>query len=171
MRKTVGAAVALISLLLFAPACEGPAGPAGEPGTDGADGAPCYEGLGDVNGDGVVDVLDCRGRDGRDALNGWPVLDDSEIAAIKSREGVIKNLLKKAEHSVSEQLPARLQQAQANASEKLQAEIDRLRALKTVNPNVREEEIQFFEQRLRLALQQIEDANIRLDAIRVLVAI
>ncbi len=96
---------------------------------------------------------------------------DTSIKVVKSRESVIKNLLKKAEQSVASQLPERLQQAQANATEKLQAEIDRLRALKTVNPNVREEEISFFEQRLALVLEQIEQANIRLDAIRVLVAI
>ncbi|MBT4076283.1 MAG: hypothetical protein HOE78_06835, partial [Gammaproteobacteria bacterium] len=50
-------------------------------------------------------------------------------------------------------------------------EINRLVALQSINPNVRDEEIEFFENQLKLVSEQIDVANIRLDAIRVLVAI
>jgi len=96
---------------------------------------------------------------------------DTSIKVVKSRESMIKDLLDKAEQAVSRQLPERQQQARADAEAALQAEIDRLHALKTINPTVRKDEIEYFEQRLKLVLAQIDNANIRLDAIRVLVAI
>lgn len=38
----------------------GPQGPAGQNGASGYDGANCYDGLADLNGDGDIDVEDCR---------------------------------------------------------------------------------------------------------------
>ena len=62
-----------LSLLLFGAlvltACEGEPGLDGEVGATGQageNGAPCFEGLDDQNGDGVVDQLDCFGEDGTD---------------------------------------------------------------------------------------------------------
>ncbi|MDY0063201.1 MAG: formylglycine-generating enzyme family protein [Myxococcota bacterium] len=50
---------------------QGQAGPEGAPG---AVGVPCHDGLGDVNGDQTVDVLDCRGAQGPPGETGlgWP---------------------------------------------------------------------------------------------------
>lgn len=96
---------------------------------------------------------------------------DTSIKVVKSREEVIKQLLERAEKSVTTQLPEKLNQARERAQELLQKEIDRLQALQTINPNVRDEEIEFFQNQLDQTLQQIDAANIRLDAIRVLVAV
>ena len=96
---------------------------------------------------------------------------DTAIKVVKSREEVIKQLLKHAETSVDKALPEKIQQASARATELLQKEIDRLQALQTINPNVRDEEIEFFQSQLDQTLQQIHSANIRLDAIRVMVAV
>lgn len=68
MRKHFVVSIVASGLVLMA--CEGPAGPAGANGTNGNGGAPCYEGLTDQNGDGTVDVLDCRGQDGTNGNNG-----------------------------------------------------------------------------------------------------
>jgi len=68
-------------------------------------------------------------------------------------------------------LSGRIEQAHQLASDLLQNEINRLVALQSINPNVRDEEIEFFENQLKLVSEQIDVANIRLDAIRVLVAI
>ena len=65
--------------------CEGPVGDPGAAGEAGAAGTPCYEGLTDQNGDGVVDALDCRAPG---ATNTPLTLSDTEIAAIEGREGV-----------------------------------------------------------------------------------
>ena len=96
---------------------------------------------------------------------------DTSIKVVKSREEVIKKLLEKAEQKVGPLLSGRIQQAHQLASELLQKEVDRLVALQSINPNVRDEEISFFENQLKLVSEQIDVANIRLDAIRVLVAI
>ena len=96
---------------------------------------------------------------------------DTSIKVVKSRETVIKDLLSKAETAALRQLPDKQQQATENAREQLQKEIDRLRALQTFNANVRSEEIDFFTQRLQRVEEQIAEARLRLDALRVLVAI
>ena len=66
---------------------------------------------------------------------------------------------------------ASIEQARSAARDLLEKEAERLVALQTINPNVRDEEITFFQQQLAETLEQIDQANIRLDAIRVLVAI
>ena len=45
-----------------------------------------------------------------------------------------------------------------------------LRALQKINPNVRDEEIVFFEQQLATLSRVLESAALRLDALRVIVA-
>ncbi len=49
-------------------------------------------------------------------------------------------------------------------------EIERLKALQQVNPNVRDEEIQFFKQQLQQLIDALKSSNLRLDAVRVIVA-
>ncbi len=44
------------------------------------------------------------------------------------------------------------------------------KALSLVNPNVRAEEIQFFEQQLEMLTEVLDSASLRLDALRVIVA-
>ena len=48
-------------------------------------------------------------------------------------------------------------------------EINRLRALQKVNPNVRDAEIDFFDQQLKALTQLIDATRLRLDALRVVV--
>ncbi|MGV0034053.1 MAG: RNA polymerase-associated protein RapA [Candidatus Azotimanducaceae bacterium WSBS_2022_MAG_OTU7] len=49
-------------------------------------------------------------------------------------------------------------------------EVKRLKALAQVNPNVRPEEVEFLEQRLRLLTSAIKSSQIRLDAVRLIIA-
>ena len=96
---------------------------------------------------------------------------DTSIKVVKSRESVIKALLERAEHSARDCLPGRLNEAHTAANDLLEEEGNRLIALQTINPNVRDEEIAYFRDLQRRVNEQIESANIRLDALRVLVAI
>ena len=63
-----------------------------------------------------------------------------------------------------------LQQAQQHAAETLSIEINRLNALSKVNPNIRTEEILHYEKQLSMLTEVIDAANLRLDAVRVIVA-
>lgn len=96
---------------------------------------------------------------------------DTAIKVIKSREDVIKKLLNNAELKAAEAMPEKLKQARQSAQQALNKEVDRLLALQTINPNVRDEEVDFFRNQLALVEQQIAQANLRLDAVRVLVAV
>lgn len=96
---------------------------------------------------------------------------DTSIKVVESRVEMIKQLLNTAQNVAKTGLPEKILQAHALADDFLQKEINRLIALQTINPNVRDEEIIFFRNRLNQTRQQIEAANIRLDAIRVLVAV
>ncbi len=59
--------------------------------------------------------------------------------------------------------------ANERMSTSLQSEIARLSALKAINPNIRDEEITFFNQRMAASQKHIEEADIKLDAIRLIV--
>jgi ATP-dependent helicase HepA len=96
---------------------------------------------------------------------------DTAIKVVKSREQVIKALLERAQKMAEAQLPARQAQAMTQAEQVLQNEADRLLALQTINPNVRDDEIEFFRGQLEQTRRLIEQASIRLDAIRVMVSV
>jgi ATP-dependent helicase HepA len=61
--------------------------------------------------------------------------------------------------------------ATEKASTQLNAEISRLRALKLRNPNVRDEEIEFFEQELQIAEDFFSTLHLNIDALRVIIAV
>ncbi len=78
-------------------------------------------------------------------------------------------MIDKAEQIARRLAPSYLDKAHAQTEETLKGEIDRLHALRQVNPNVREEEITFFEQQYRALEQVLDSATPRLDAVRVIV--
>lgn len=91
-----------------------------------------------------------------------------QIVTLKKE--AIKDMIAASEQLAEKQMPAMTKQTGIQATEMLVSEIDRLKALKLVNPNVRAEEIQFFERQLEHVQEAVKAAHFRLDAIRVLVA-
>jgi len=89
---------------------------------------------------------------------------------VSAREQVIRSLLAAAERLAQAQVPEILATAHSHSEHTLRTEINRLRALRRVNPNVREEEIRFFEQQLETLGRALDQASLRLDAVRVIVA-
>ncbi len=89
---------------------------------------------------------------------------------VKAKKKILKAMLQRCEKFAELKSTKLLDQAQQHASGTLSKEINRLKALSKVNPNIREDEIQYFEKQLSLLTEVIDGANIRLDAIRVLVA-
>jgi len=86
------------------------------------------------------------------------------------QEAGIKKLLTAA-HSIAQEkfLPIKAD-ALTSMSGHLGIEVNRLKALAQVNPNVRPEEIEFLEDRLRLLSSAIESSQIRLEAVRLIIA-
>ncbi len=98
---------------------------------------------------------------------------DRETAAqvIRSQLGVLKKMTRASEAQASEEAPAILREALGKTRDTLQGEIQRLTALQRVNPNVRDEEIRYFEQQWMALNLALESATLRLDALRVIVAL
>lgn len=81
----------------------------------------------------------------------------------------IKKLLAVGEQKIEPLARAIIEQAKAEADSKLSAELHRLEALKSVNKNIRADEINALEEQLAESLQQIELATHKLDSLRVIV--
>ena len=118
-------------------------------------------------------LLDHKGRN---------LSDDEEFAALELEPGEAHRLMDKA--PVRDKLLPQMLELSLNAAEKCAAplrlvalsrvkdyfepEISRLKQLKQVNPNIRDEEILFLEQSYALLQVEIPKANIRQDALRVI---
>jgi ATP-dependent helicase HepA len=95
---------------------------------------------------------------------------ETSVQIVRSQADVIKQILQQA-HQIAEENSAKtIESAHQQTREALSGEINRLKALKQVNPNVREEEIDYFEQQWQALNEAIDSAQPRLDAIRVVVA-
>ncbi len=92
----------------------------------------------------------------------------NKIAHAKETE--LRRMTEQCEQLAQQQAPAILEEARQQAGLTLGGEIDRLKALQRQNPNVRDEEIQYFERRLNEVNRLIETAHLRLDALRVIVS-
>ena len=121
-------------------------------------------------------VLDENGNDhsaklAHEAINkaGARVDTNTAMQVVRARQQVLKVLLEDCERNAQQQAPAIFDQAHAQAEEILMREVNRLKALQQVNPNVRDAEIAFFEQQLNALNRLIDSTRLRLDALRVIV--
>lgn len=78
-------------------------------------------------------------------------------------------MLQQAESLVEAQARTLIEQAKQEADDKLSAELARLEALKAVNPNIRDDEVEALEFNRRQVLANLNEAGWRLDAIRLVV--
>ncbi|MGB5457127.1 MAG: RNA polymerase-associated protein RapA [Gammaproteobacteria bacterium] len=121
-------------------------------------------------------VMDEQGREHSDrllheAINRAAVAVDinTAIQVVRAKQNDLKALLKRCELHAQQQAPAIFNSARAQAEDILMREINRLKALKQINPNVRDEEIAFFDQQLQALTQLIDATRLRLDALRLIV--
>ena len=89
---------------------------------------------------------------------------------LDSQRDGLQKMIGAARERATEALTGLKAQASDKAATAYANEIDRLRALADVNPNVRPEEIEFLEAARDLTGDAIASADVRLDAIRVIVA-
>ena len=86
------------------------------------------------------------------------------------QEAGIKKLLATANNIAQVKFAPIKTKALDSMSSHLGNEVNRLKALAQVNPNVRPEEVEFLEDRLRLLTSAIESSQIRLEAVRLIIA-
>ncbi len=78
-------------------------------------------------------------------------------------------ILTQAEQAVVPEAQALIAAAKAEADEKLSAELSRLEALRAVNPNIRDDEVEALESNRAQVLASLSEAGWRLDALRLIV--
>ncbi|MCU7835673.1 MAG: RNA polymerase-associated protein RapA [gamma proteobacterium symbiont of Taylorina sp.] len=89
---------------------------------------------------------------------------------IKIKQEELQQIISKAESRCEQYTPKILQSAKDDSQIILNNEIDRLRALSKVNPNIRHEEIDFLQQQLQALEAIFSSIKPRLDALRVIIA-
>ena len=121
-------------------------------------------------------VCDERGADHHSRLSHRAINDSRQLIdpgignkVVKARKKILKAMLARSEKIAQLKSEHILQQAHTDAEEMLSKEINRLKALSKVNPNIRAEEIAYFEDQLNRLTELIDHANLRLDALRVIV--
>ena len=98
-----------------------------------------------------------------------PVKRSIGAKIVASQRPVIEDLLNTSKKVAEKQAEKVRGNALASAREDMQSEIDRLYALKKVNPNVREAEINHQQELFTQTIETLEKLKFKLDAIRILV--
>lgn len=88
---------------------------------------------------------------------------------VKMARPNIEQLIKIGDHKMTEIAQAQIQEASKLADQTLSTEINRLIALKAVNKNIRQAEIDVLEKQRVLSLAELSKASWRLDSLRVIV--
>ena len=90
---------------------------------------------------------------------------------VRGCDAVLRSMISVGESLAAAEIPGVLSAAREEARRTLTTELNRLRALRLVNPNVREEEIRFYEQQLAAVDTMFDSARLRMDALRLVVII
>ena len=91
------------------------------------------------------------------------------VQVINAYGSEIRDLISSSEQLAKQQAPRILAAAHKEAEQTLSAEISRLKVLKKVNPNVRDEELNYFETQRDALNEALESSTLRLDAIRIVI--
>jgi ATP-dependent helicase HepA len=100
-----------------------------------------------------------------------PVDADIALKIVKVKQSEISTLLDLAAQIAGRQVPKLVEAAKQRSEEVLGRELDRLRALQAINASVRDEEIEFFRDQLNQFEAALKNASLRLDAVRVMIAV
>jgi len=96
---------------------------------------------------------------------------DTAIKIVKARQTELMQMLENADLVADSHVPGLIADARSNARELLGHEIERLIELRKVNPGVRDDEIDFFQGQLDRFESALGHARLRIDAVRVIVAL
>ena len=98
-----------------------------------------------------------------------PLGKDIANKMVKMARPNIEQLIKLGDHEMAEIAQAQIQEASRLADQTLSTELNRLIALKAVNKNIRQAEIDLLEQQRLVSLEELSKASWRLDSLRVIV--
>ena len=98
-----------------------------------------------------------------------PLGKDIANKMVKMARPNIEQLIKLGDHKMTEIAQAQIREASKLADQTLSTEINRLIALKAVNKNIRQAEIDVLEKQRVLSLEELRKASWRLDSLRVIV--
>ena len=98
-----------------------------------------------------------------------PLSKDIANKMVKMARPNIEQLIKIGDHKMTEIAQAKIQEASRLANQTLSTELNRLIALKAVNKNIRQAEINVLEKQRELSLEELSKASWRLDSLRVIV--
>ncbi|QIW15384.1 RNA polymerase-binding ATPase [Pasteurellaceae bacterium RH1A] len=99
-----------------------------------------------------------------------PVNKQMANKIVKMARAEIEKLIAVSQQKIAPQAQAIIEQAKQTADQTLSAELHRLTSLQAVNKNIRADEIEALEAIREQSLQQLEQANFRLDSLRVIVS-
>ena len=121
-------------------------------------------------------LLDSKGNDlagqvNFDTLQNKLKLLSKDIAnkMVKMARPNIEQLIKLGDHKITEIAQAQIREASRLADQTLSTELNRLIALKAVNKNIRQVEIDVLEKQRLVSLEELSKASWRLDSLRVIV--
>ena len=121
-------------------------------------------------------LMDSRGNDLAGQVNFdtlqnklKPLGKDITNKMIKMARPNIEQLIKLGDQKITEIAQAKIQEASKLADQTLTSELNRLIALKAVNKNIRQAEIDVLEKQRVLSLEELNKASWRLDSLRVIV--
>ena len=113
---------------------------------------------------------DCSQQFTHDTINKY--CGDEEVFRLKQDpellQAIVPEMLSAAEKHANTQKSVRLTTAMNQAHERLDGEASRLKKLKEVNPNIRQEEIKIAETVIADVTRHISKAHLRLDAVRLI---
>lgn len=98
-----------------------------------------------------------------------PLSKDIANKMVKMARPNIEQLIKLGEHKITEIAQAQIREASRLADQTLSTELNRLIALKAVNKNIRQVEIDVLEKQRLVSLEELSKASWRLDSLRVIV--
>jgi ATP-dependent helicase HepA len=90
---------------------------------------------------------------------------------VRHARPALVDMLQKAEDKAKPQQADLIASAQRKVSEEINAELSRMKALAKVNPNVRQSEIDYLQERLVASQHYLSQAKLRLDSLRVIMTI
>ncbi len=121
-------------------------------------------------------LVDANGRDYSHSIDGAAIqlasqkVDRNTTSQVMRAYGEqLRSMVKLADVAANKQVPELLANANRHGKQTLEREVNRLKALQQHNPNIRNEEIRFFDQQLEALIEALNSSSPRLDATRVII--